>query len=101
LLWIDAELNRGLASGQDIAGEIRRDVDDERISSSVDQRHDVPLGNRLRRLEIRRQERMRDPARQFRMVFVDNRDRRIVHFLRAALCLRDDGERERIDDQPQ
>ena len=62
---------------------------------------DIELGDRLRRLEIRRQERMRDSARQFRMVLVDDGDRRIAHFLRAALRLRHDSEREAVDDQPQ
>ena len=57
--------------------------------------HDVALGDRLRRLEIGRQKRVRDPTRQFRMVLVDDRDRGVVHLLRAALRLRDDGERER------
>jgi hypothetical protein len=35
------------------------------------------------------------------VVLVDNGDRRIVHFLRTALRLRDNGERERVDHQPQ
>ena len=59
------------------------------------------LGDRLRRLEIRRQECVGDTARQFRMVFVDNGDRSVAHFLHTALRLRDDGKRERIDDQRQ
>ena len=44
---------------------------------------------------------MRDAARQFGMVLVDDPDRGVVHLLRAALRLRDDGERERVDDEPQ
>ncbi len=35
------------------------------------------------------------------MVLVDDGDRRVVQFLRIASGLRDDGERERIDDEPQ
>ncbi len=98
---VDVELHRGPASGEDIAGEIGWDVDDERILSGIHQRYDVRFGDRLRRLEIGRQEGMRDPPRQFRVVFVDDRDRRVVHFLRMALRLRDNGQRERINDQPQ
>ncbi|HUC10464.1 MAG TPA: hypothetical protein VL985_08555 [Stellaceae bacterium] len=35
------------------------------------------------------------------MVFVDNRDRGIAHFLRTALGLRDNGEGEAVDDEAQ
>ena len=42
---------------------------------------DVAFGDRLGRLEIGGQEGMRDTTRQFRMIFVDNSNRRIVHFL--------------------
>jgi hypothetical protein len=87
---VDVELDRRSASGEHIAGEIRRYVDDERISAGIHERHDVPFGNRLRRLEIGWQEGTGDPPRQFRVVLVDDPDGRVVHFLGTALRLRDD-----------
>ena len=44
---------------------------------------------------------MRDAARELGMVLVDDGDRGVVQLLRIALRLHDDGERERVDDQPQ
>ena len=52
---------------------------------AVHQWNDVPLGNSLRRLEIRRQERAGDPPRQLRVILVNNSDRGVMHFLRIAL----------------
>ena len=91
---IDVELDRGLAAGQNVAREIRWDVEHERIAACIHRRDDVAFGDQVRRLKIGREERMRDPPRQCRMVLVNDSDRGVVHFLRTALRLRDDRERE-------
>ena len=98
---IDVDLQPGPASAENVPLEVRRDVDDERVSSLVHQRNDVAFGDHLRRLEQRRQERMRDPARELGVVLVDDGDRGVVQFLRIAPRLHDHGQREGIDDQPQ
>jgi hypothetical protein len=98
---VDIDLKRGLAAGQDVALEIWRDVDHERVSTGVHQWDDVALGDPLRRLKERRQEGMSDPSRELRMVFIDDGDRRVVKLLREASRLHDDRKRERIDDEAQ
>ena len=50
--------------------------------------NDVALGDRLRRLKQRRQESMRDAARQLGVVLVDDGDRGVVQLLRIAPRLR-------------
>ena len=92
---VDATCSAGLRPAAHVALEMRRDVDDEGVPPGVHQPVDVALGDRLRRLEIGRQECVRDAARQLGMVLVDDGDRRIVQLLRVALRLRDDGERKR------
>jgi hypothetical protein len=54
---VDVDLDRGPASAQNIALEVRGYVDHEGVPSPVHQRYDVALCDRLRRLEQRRQER--------------------------------------------
>ena len=98
---VDVDLKPGLASAEDVALKVRRDVDDERVSSLVHQGNDVPFGDQLRRLKQRRQERMRDSARELGVVLVDDGDRGVVQLLRIAPRLHDHGEREGIDDQTQ
>ena len=84
---IDVDLDRGSASAQNIPLEVWRDVDHEGVSSAVHQGNDVPLGDRLRRLEVRRQERMCDSARELGVVLVDHSDRGVMQLLRIALRL--------------
>src|ERR1039458_2946438 len=75
---IDVDLERGLASTQNISLEVWRDVDYEGVSSAVHQGNDVPLGDQLRRLEIRWQECMCDSVRELGMVLVDDSDRSVI-----------------------
>ena len=98
---VDIHLDRGLASAENVALKIGRDVDHERIFAGIHQGDDVPLGDRLRRLEVRRQERVRDAARELRFILVDDADRGIMKLLRITLRLHDHGQGERVDDQPQ
>jgi DDE superfamily endonuclease len=85
---VDVDLDRRVPSTQDVALEIRRDVDHESVPTLVHLRDDVPLGNELRRLEQRRQERMRDPAREFGVI-VDDGDRRVMELLRCPRGVRE------------
>src|SRR5258708_20355621 len=71
---INVELDRGLASTQNIPLEVRRHVDHEGVSSAVHQGNDVPLGDQLRRLEVWRQERMPGSARELGAILVDDSD---------------------------
>jgi hypothetical protein len=96
---IDIELDRRLAAGENVAREIRRNVEHEGVSSAVHFWDDVAFGNELRRLKVGPQKGVRDTARQFRMALVDDRDRGVVHFLGAALRLRYDSKRKCIDDE--
>jgi hypothetical protein len=65
---IDIELHRRLAPAKDVALEVGRNVYDKGEPAGIHQRHDVPLGDGRRRLEVGREERMGDPARQLRMI---------------------------------
>ena len=98
---VDVDLNGWLAAAENVALEIRRDVDDEGVSAGIHERDDIPLGDRPRHLEIGRQKRANDAPRQFGLVLIDKSDRGVMQFLRVALRLRDDGKRERVDHQPQ
>jgi hypothetical protein len=72
----------------------------ECVASIVHQAIDVAQVDELWPIEIWRQiEAFRDVMRKRRVVLVDDRDRRIVEFLRAALRLGVDRERKRPDDQ--
>jgi len=98
---IDVDLDGRFAAAENIALEVRRDVDDERVSAGVHERHNISLRDRLRRLEVGRQERVNDAPRQFGLVFIDKCDGGVVQFLRITLRLRDDGKRECVDYQSQ
>src|SRR5258708_39665766 len=65
---INVELDRGLASTQNIPLEVRRHVDHEGVSSAVHQGTDLPLGAQLRRLEEWRQQPMRAAAPEYAVV---------------------------------
>ena len=78
---IDIDLDRGATSCEDVALEIRGNADHEGISAFVHRGHDVPFGDELWPLEQRRQERGRDPTREFGVIFVDDGDRSVVKFL--------------------
>ena len=98
---VDVDLQPRPASAENVALKVRRDVDDERVSSLVHQGNDIALGDHLRRLKQRRQERMRDSARELGAILVDDGDRGVVQFLRIAPRLNDHREREGVDDEPQ
>ena len=98
---IDIDLKLGLASSQNVALEVRRDIDHEGEFSGVHRRNDVPFGDQLRRLEQRRKERMGDPARKLRVVLIDDGDRGIVKLLRIASRLQGHGQRKCINHQSQ
>jgi hypothetical protein len=68
---------------------------------AVHQRYDVALCDRLRRLEQRWQERMRDSARELGMILIDDTDRSIMQLLQIAPRRQDHGPGERIDHQTQ
>ena len=78
---VNVDLQRWLAPREHVALEIRRDVDDERVTSGIHQRNDVALGDRPRRLKQRRQEGVSDAARKLRVIFVDDRDGGVVKLL--------------------
>ena len=97
---IDIDLYGRLPFGQNIPLEMQRDVQDESVTSVVHQAIDIAQGDRLRRIEIWGQQKALDDAmRKLRIVLVDDRDRRVVKFLRIALRLGVNRERECPDDQ--
>jgi hypothetical protein len=98
---IDVDLDRRLAPRKHILFEVGRDIDDEGVFSLVHQGHDILLDDLLRRLEVRRQERMGYAAREFRIVLIDECDRGVMQFLGIAPRLHDDRQRKRIDHKSQ
>ena len=90
----------GCRPASNIPLEMQRDIQNECVTPVVHQAIDIAQGNPLRGIEIGGQQKALDHAmRKLRIILVDDRDRRIVEFLRMALGLRVDRERKRPDDQ--
>jgi hypothetical protein len=70
--------------------KVGRYIDDEGEPPRIQERDDVALGDRLRRLKIGRQKRPDDAARQLGMILIHMGDRSIMQLLRIALRLGDD-----------